>query len=126
MKYIKLFEMVYPEVPFGDILVNEKTKSYEKVSNFITYYKLDPNILNIWNSVKQQYNEYPSKIDTKEVLYISQDGAKLILKLKDGKINSMEKISMDYIDLYFKPVIKYKGEYTWQKFNELFRRTVMD
>jgi hypothetical protein len=114
MKYIKLFE--YWSTEGNQYLINKDTENGGLVREYIRYFDLSSMVMDIWNFGKNELGIYPDKITHQEILYISTDGCKVIIKLENKVVTTISKIKIEYSNGSFKPKVIDSGDFSFDKF----------
>lgn len=114
---MKIFKL--NETYINHYLVNKDTEKINKVEEFIQAFNLNPMIIDVWEFTKN-LNIYPNKITEEEILYITQEGYKVIIKIQDGEITKLLKIKIIY-NTRFVPEILYEGDFSYEKLKELLK-----
>ena len=106
-------------------LVNRDVENLNTVKAFCNVFKLEEKVLAIYNYGKDILNTYPSKITDEEILYITKDGCKVIIKIENGLVTSIkkEKALHDHTKGFTKETIE-ECPFSMEKFKYLMHNEV--
>ena len=96
-------------------LINKNAENLDLVKQFVEYFNLTKKIIDIWLFSKKNYNIYPDKITTTEIIYLISD-YKIIIKIENKEISTIQKVKIEYKNNSFKAVVLDEANFSFDKF----------